>query len=508
MKYITLGFVFLLACFSSWAQKVYYAMPERVNAQNLSFEIIGKYNQTYLIYKHLRNSYVITVYDPEMNVKKEVPLDFIPERLIDISCFSVADGVIFLYQHHQKNMVYCMGARVNAEGLLTSTPSIIDTAVITSYTNDKKIFSYFLSDDKKQLVVLKTKNPFRDEYNFTAKRLNAALELQRTVSFSYFIDSEKETIGEFALDNAGSFLFVHLPRATQRDLGSSVNLCMLPSDEDSLRIFPVRLGKVFPDEMRIKIDNYNRRYILTSFYAHSRRGNIQGLIYLTFSRDSMRLLQQRFFEFTDELKNVAKGENSMNAAFDDYYLKHFLIKKDGSIIITAESSYTNNRNMNMNRWDYPYSWGWGMGSGLYGWGSPFSPWGWGMPGGWNSFGSPSVRYFSDDVVLFSIDKEAGMEWNNVMKKAQFDDNSDDLLSYQTMNTGKEIVLLYNEWTRRSPVLTAQILNAEGKLDRQQPLRNMDKGYEFVIRRGKQVGAREMIVPAFFRNSVSFARLEF
>jgi hypothetical protein len=222
----------------------------------------------------------------------------------------------------------------------------------------------------------------------------------------------------------------------------------------------------------------------------------------------MRLLQQRFFEFTDELKNVAKGENSMNAAFDDYYLKHFLIKKDGSIIITAESSYTNNRNMNMNRWDYPYSWGWGMGSGLYGWGSPFSPWGWGMPGGWNSFGSPSVRYFSDDVVLFSIDKEAGMEWNNVMKKAQFDDNSDDLLSYQTMNTGKEIVLLYNEWTRRSPVLTAQILNAEGKLDRQQPLRNMDKGYEFVIRRGKQVGAREMIVPAFFRNSVSFARLEF
>jgi hypothetical protein len=508
MKNITIVFLFLLVCLDSLSQKIFYAQAERGNAQNLAFEIIGKFNQSYLIYKNVKSNHFITIYDAEMNVKKEVALGFIHDRLIDLSCFPVSDGAIFIYQYQLKNTVLCVGAKVNTEGALMGDPVAIDTAIITNYANDKKKFTYFISDDKKRLVVLKTQNPYRNEFNFIARHLNAALEVQRTHSFSYIIDSEKETIGDFALDNAGNFLFVHIPRAPQRDLGSTVNLCILSSSEDSLSIFPLRLGKVFPDEVRIKIDNYNRRYILTSFYAHSRRGSIQGLIYLNFSRDSMRLLQQRFFEFTDELKNVAKGDNSMNAAFDDYYLKQFLIKKDGSIIVTAEASYTNNRNANSNRWDYPYSWGWGMGSGFFGWGSPFSPWGWGMPGGWNNINNPSVRYYSDNVVLFSIDKDAGMEWNNVMNKTQFDDDSDDLLSYQTMNTGKEIVFLYNEWAKRAPMLTAQILSAEGKLDRQQPLRNMDKGYEFVIRRGKQVGAREMIVPAFFRNSVSFARLEF
>ena len=197
-----------------------------------------------------------------------------------------------------------------------------------------------------------------------------------------------------------------------------VNLCILPYDEDTLQKNEIRIGKVYPDEMRIKIDNTNRRYILTSFYANSRRGNIEGLIFLNFSRDSMRLLHQRFFEFTDDLKNIAKGDNSISAAFNDFYLKNFLIKKDGSVIIVAESNYTNNRSPNMNRWDNPFNWGWGMGMGMYGWGSPFNNWGWGMPGGW---GSPSVRYFSDNIAIFSIDKDAGMEWNNVLTKMQFDD---------------------------------------------------------------------------------------
>jgi hypothetical protein len=58
------------------------------------------------------------------------------------------------------------------------------------------------------------------------------------------------------------------------------------------------------------------------------------------------------------------------------------------------------------------------------------------------------------------------------------------------------------------MLSAQILSADGKLERQQPLRNMDKGYEFLIRKAKQVGARELIVPVNSRNSIKFARIEF
>jgi hypothetical protein len=143
---------------------------------------------------------------------------------------------------------------------------------------------------------------------------------------------------------------------------------------------------------------------------------------------------------------------------------------------------------------------WGM--------SPFNNFGWGMPGGWNSFGAQTIRYFSENIVAFSIDKSGDIVWNNVMAKSQFEDNTDQLLSYQWVNTGKELLLLYNEWTRRSPVLTMQALDRDGQLSRQQPLKNMDKGYDFIIRNARQVGLREIIVPVLNRNSISFARIDF
>jgi hypothetical protein len=140
--------------------------------------------------------------------------------------------------------------------------------------------------------------------------------------------------------------------------------------------------------------------------------------------------------------------------------------------------------------------------------SPFNNYGWGMPGGWNSFGSQTTRYFSENIVAFSISSDGDIVWNNVMSKSQFEDNTDQLLSYQTMNTGKEILIFYNEWARRSPVLTMQSLSPEGQFSRHQPLRNMDKGYEFIIRNARQVGLREMMVPVLYRNAVSFARIDF
>ena len=93
-------------------------------------------------------------------------------------------------------------------------------------------------------------------------------------------------------------------------------------------------------------------------------------------------------------------------------------------------------------------------------------------------------------------------------KTQFDDNTDNMISYQVMNSGAELLFLYNEWSRRSPMLNAQSLDPNGRVNKEPPLKSLDKGYEFMIRFGKQVSAREMIVPCLYRNSFSFARIEF
>jgi hypothetical protein len=147
----------------------------------------------------------------------------------------------------------------------------------------------------------------------------------------------------------------------------------------------------------------------------------------------------------------------------------------------------------------------------YGW-SPLYSYGyggWNSPWGWNNFGgSQSVRYYSDNVIALAFDKDGNVEWTNVLNKTQFDDNTDNMLSYQLMNSGSELLFLFNEWNRRQPLLSAYSIDPSGKSRKEPPLRSLDKGYEFMIRLGKQVAAREMIVPALYRNAISFTRIEF
>ncbi len=50
---------------------------------------------------------------------------------------------------------------------------------------------------------------------------------------------------------------------------------------------------------------------------------------------------EKAIEFDDDFRALAKGENSARYAFNDYFLKHIIVKKDGGVLITGESIYGN-----------------------------------------------------------------------------------------------------------------------------------------------------------------------
>jgi hypothetical protein len=509
MKQI-LAIICLVMCGQLSAQRIFYARSERSDLKSMNVEVIGKFNRQYLIYKEAKNVHRISVYDASMELKDETLLDFIPDRVSSVECFGLRNGVFIVYQYQKRNISYCMAARLDAAAKLTGEPIVVDTTVLSLVNNEGKIYSFVMSDDRQKIVAFKMKNDYRDELDVKMILMNDSLRILKKSVFTYPVKSNQETIGNFAVDNDGHFLFTHVQQSVQRDQPNLLQVCTLLSGTDSLQKNVISIGRANPDEVKMKLDQVNARCVLTSFYANSRRGNMDGLLYIDFDYIHASVRTQKLYEFSDELKSLAKGENSLQGAFNDYYLQDFYIRKDGGFILFAESNYTNNRGNGFNRWDNPYNWGggWGRGSGMY-WGmSPFNNFGWGMPGSMGNFGSMTTRYFSDNITIFSFNKEGELIWNNVLPKIQFDDNTDDLLSYRLLNNGKEIFILYNEWTRRAPALAVQTMTAEGKFSRQQPLRNMDKGYEFLIRKARQVGLRELIVPVSYRNTISFARISF
>jgi hypothetical protein len=261
------------------------------------------------------------------------------------------------------------------------------------------------------------------------------------------------------------------------------------------------------DEVKIKADNSNKRYLFTAFYYKQKKGNIEGLYAATWDKASHSLHKENFIVFPDELRSLAKSSDAnVRMAFNDYFINNIITKKDGGFLLIGESQYTTSRAGAFNRWDYMR------------WNNP-----WVSPADYyyyspmyNSFYSPynrfstsaPTRYHAENIMILSFDKDGKVSWTNVIPKSQFDDESDNLISHQIMNTGGELHFLFNQYERKNLLLSDQSVGPDGKITRYPTLKNLDRGYEFMPRHGKQVSAWEMVVPCMYRNYLCFAKVEF
>jgi hypothetical protein len=257
------------------------------------------------------------------------------------------------------------------------------------------------------------------------------------------------------------------------------------------------------DEIHIKVDNFNKRYFLTSFYYGQKRGNIEGFYFYVWDKQLGKPSMQDTSLFSEELRREAKAEGtSAKLAFNDFFIRNIIVRRDGGFIIGSEAYYTTSRFNNWNRWDYlsrpypnPLSYYYLPYYNNYFWNSRWS-------------NSQSVRFHADNIAILAFDKNGNMEWNMVMGKEQYDDISDNLLSYQVMNTGGELHFLFNQQEKRYNLLNDYSVSPQGRLTRNPTLKNLDKGHEFMPKYAKQVSARQMIVPCLYRNYICFAKIEY
>jgi hypothetical protein len=77
-----------------------------------------------------------------------------------------------------------------------------------------------------------------------------------------------------------------------------------------------------------------------------------------------------------------------------------------------------------------------------------------------------------------------------------------------MNTGGQLHFLFNQQERKNLLLNDYSLSPDGQINRNPTLKNLDKGHEFMPKYGKQVSARQFIVPCFYRNYICFAKIDY
>lgn len=494
----------LLLASVTHAQRIVYSEPEKDDTRRMNFEIAGKIGGNFLIYKNIRNKSWISVLDNDMKLVSRVDLDFIPDndRVINVDIFAYPEYCYLVYQYQRKGIIFCEAARINGEGRKVGDVMLLDTTRI-GYAANNRIYTVLASEDKSKIIVFKINSKNRRLYHITSRLFNDRLELLKESRLSMPMEDRDDYLGEFNIDNEGDLVFTRYDRVNSESIGKAA-FVIKKAMADSFIVRPLTTDRMYLDEIKIKPDNYNKRYFLTSFYNTQRRGNIEGFYFYIWDKVNDQVIVERRMEFPDELKKEARGNASTRAAFNDFFIRNIITRRDGGFIIGSESYYTTSRGSTWNRWNYfgsPF-----MRPMDYYYYSPYYNSYWGGSRWWDDRGH--VRYQADNIVVFSFDKEGNPEWNRVISKEQYDDQSDDLISYQMLITGGELHFLFNLVESRTQILNDYSITPDGEIKRNPTLKNLDRGHNFMPKYAKQVSSRQMIVPCTYRNYICFAKIDF
>jgi hypothetical protein len=500
-----------LTCFSlaGVSQRIYYSEPERQDSRRTNFDIIGKVGNNILVFKNNRTENDICVYDAEMKLIDRINLNK-SNRWVNVDFIPYPDHAWMIYQYQEKNILYCMGVKLNSQGKMMTDPIELDTTKI-GWSANNKIYSTIFSDDKKKVMVFKINSKNQKNFVFTTLLFDEELKLQSKHQLSMPMEEKNDYFTDFLLDNDGDMVFGKFIRKGNSDFITDLKLIVKSATSDQFTMADLKTGDRILDEIKIKVDNSNKRFLFSGFFYKQRRGNIEGLYTVVWDKAVNGIRKETAIAFSDDLRRTAKGPDAnVRLAFNDYFIKNIITRKDGGYLMVSESMYTSSRGSAFNRWDYMgwnNPWGGGFGPSYYY--SPFySPYGYGSP--WNRYGSGSqaTRYHAENIMIISFDKDGGVEWTNIIPKTQYDDESDALISNQIMNTGGELHFLFNQYERRTLLLNDQSISPDGKITRHPTLKNLERGVEFMPRFGRQISARSMLVPCQYRNYLTFAKIDF
>ena len=494
----------LLTIAPVFSQDITYSVVHSENARDVSFEVLGKVGNNYLVYKNIGWKNIIQVFDKKMKEISNERLKFVPDNTLNADFIPYPDFVVMVYQYKKNNVLYCDAAKIDANANLIGLPRTLDTTRI-GVQGGQNIYSTIFSEDKKNMLLYKMHEK-NDRLHIVTKLYNTDLQLQDSTRSFIAFNERREVYSPFQLANDGSIFFTRETKSGSRENIRELEMITCKLHSDSFVVTAIDLQKKYIDGVNIKIDNLNNNYLINSFYYPQKTSaSIEGIFSALINKATLQV-KSAFNMLDDSLRLKMTKSNQYRFAFDNLFIRNIFVKKDGSYLLVAEDFSTQSlgNNNNWNRWDYLYNNPYSFNNDYYYWNSPYYRY-----NRFNSFNNNrSIKYYYDNILFISVDSTLRFNWKNVLLKKQVDDDNDSFLSYGTLNAGGEIHFLFIEKERNSQIISNHSISPAGKLYRYPTLKSREAGYQFMPRLSKQVGARQVIMPCVYRGNICFAKIEF
>jgi len=495
---------FLLLCFliagAVSAQQVYFSQPVKEEDENINFEILGKADSVYVIYKKVRWKHIISCYDREMHLVSGRRLDFIPEKAIQVDPILLNGYVFLVYQYQKGSTVYCMGVKTDYAGNKLSPAVLLDTTRV-SQLSDNKIYSTLYSESRQRLMIYKM-HLRSGLLNIKGKLFNESLEMIDSSLLVTSFDDRKEYVSDPVLSNDGTFLFAKQFRNRSSERFNSMITYLKKPDSADYVLVDVPMDKKLTDDINIKPDNVNGSFLFNCFYYDEEGKNAEGLFSALLRRDGSVI--HAFHSFEDSVRQALSPKDKHSGSLNNLTFRNFFLRRNGGFTLVAENCFNQglSNSDNWNRMNYLSNYPYSPVNDYYLYNPYFRMYR--PPGSYTYF--QSTRYFYEEVLVAGMDSALNLKWNTIIRKKQFDDDNENYLSFGNMNMGGELHFLFVEKNDRSSVLNDHSVTPSGKLIRYPPLKSHDKTYSYMPRLAKQVGARDVMIPCSYLGRIVFARM--
>ncbi len=474
--------VTMAAGFTAGAQEVVYSQYEKFDARSDEFSVVGKSGERVYAYHTNGKDHYLEAYNDNMDKLATVNLDFFPTKIYETRFVASPTQITVLYQAISGNKVLQYAALLDEMGRLKKGPLQLGEAKTGLLGPTKDYYLSAVAEDKKTVAVYSA-NTKGGTLELEGKVIDAELNITRRFRATYKTPNNIE-FGDVIVSNNGT---IYVPAFTPvGQLNYADQLFLLSLSEAGGNKFAVKelpLNERFASRVYIKIDNANNKVYVGGFYSSKKGGNFNGVLYAYYDIAADNFENRKFIEFDENIQR-ATGERNVNRAFNDFHVKQLIIKNDGGFVMVSEESYIANR-------------------------SSFAP-GFGYYSMYYPAMSQNIReYYYNDILALSYNSEGVREWYSFVRKQQYSqEDGGRFSSYAFLNSGAALGFLFNDYDVKHSQIQLATIDNGGKADMRSFTAEGNDNPDWLPRFGKQVSAREIVVPCLRKKQICFAKVVF
>ncbi len=484
MKYYKLILVLLVGlCMytAAGAQEVLYSQYDKFDYRTDEYSVVGMSGGLFYAYRNTTDGALLDAYDDSMNKVATVLLDFFPAKIYQAKFISYPDKMIVLYQALESNKVIQYAALLDEKGRLKGKPVQLGEFKTGIFGATRTYFSSAVSENKKAILIYSA-NDKGSAIEFDGKWLDDNLVISKRGKASFSSDN-KVAHGDLNLGNDGTVYMAAFSTVGSQNYADQYWMLTLAPGSTKFEAKELQLNDKFAASGYMKIDNVNNRVYFGGFYSDKKNGNYDGVVYADYNITTGAFENQKFIPFDGQLLSAAGGRRKTHP-FDNYEVKQLIVKNDGGFVLVSEVHYITMRS------NYT------PGFGYYSYYSPYMT-------------TMVHEYHYDDIMALSYNKDGVRQWSSFIPKQQYSQEDNGVFSsYALLNTGGTLGFLFNDFNVAHSRIQLATLESDGKTDIHSFTADGNDSPDWLPRSGKQVSARELVVPCFHKKQICFAKVVF